>query len=83
MLFILIWTEEVQKDLSKLEKYVAKRIVEKVEWANEANMLFLEKIESSKDLRYRVGDYRVFLGKKPGNKLLAKGISHRKKAYKK
>lgn len=83
MPYLLIWSDEIQKDLSKMEKYIAQRIFEKVGRANQTNTLFLEKVQGSDDYKYRVGQYRVFFSKKPENKLFAKGIEHRKKAYKK
>jgi len=82
MPFDIIWTAQVKKDLKKLEKQLAKRIYGKVCWANQNNVLYLEKVEASKDLKYRVGSYRVFFEKLPGNTLFVLTVKHRSTAYK-
>ena len=82
MPFQLIWMEEVRKDLKSLEKTVAERIYKKIVWANENNSLFLEKVEGTDYLKYRVGSYRTFFEKGPENALFALTVKHRSVAYK-
>ena len=82
MPFDLVWTDQVKKDLKRLEKQLAKRIYEKVCWANQNNVLYLEKIAGSSDLKYRVGSYRIFFEKLSGNTLFVLTVLHRGIAYK-
>ncbi len=81
MPFELVWTEHAKKDLNKLETVWAKRIFEKVVWANENNVLFLEKMQASSLVKYRVGSYRVFFERGSENTLFVLTILHRSKAY--
>lgn len=81
MAFELVWTEQAQKELKKLETVLAKRIFEKIVWANESNVLFLEKVQASSLVKYRVGSYRVFFEKGPETTLFVLSVQHRSKAY--
>ncbi|MFA4907956.1 MAG: type II toxin-antitoxin system RelE/ParE family toxin [archaeon] len=81
MPFDLVWTDQARKNLGKLEQGTAKRIFGKVNWANENNLLFLEKVASLPLMKYRVGAYRVFFEKGPENSLFAMTVRHRSKAY--
>lgn len=82
MPFVLIWSEQAVKELSKLEKDIAARIVNKMDYANSTNTLRLEKVEGKPFFKYRVGDYRVFIQKTLPDTAEIIHIEHRKSAYK-
>ncbi|MDO8625587.1 MAG: type II toxin-antitoxin system RelE/ParE family toxin [Candidatus Diapherotrites archaeon] len=82
MPFDIVWTDQIKKDFKRFDKHLAKRIYEKVRWANQNDVLRLEKVEASDDYKYRVGSYRVFFEKLPGNVLFALTVLHRSIAYK-
>jgi mRNA-degrading endonuclease RelE of RelBE toxin-antitoxin system len=83
MRFELIWSDEIKKELNKLDNLLAKRVFEKIIWANENNSLFLEAVKGTSFFRYRIGHYRVFFEKGPENALFVLHLRHRSVAYKK
>ncbi len=81
MPFVIIWSEQAQKDLSKLEKHVAERIIDKIEYANQAGLLRLEKVVGRNFYKYRVGDYRLFIDKRLADAIEIIAIRERENAY--
>ncbi len=61
MTFEVRWTDTSLKQLEKLDKSVARRIVEKVVSISEDPFLFVKKMEGFDLYRLRVGDYRVIM----------------------
>ena len=53
------WAETAFRDISKLEKPIARRIFVKLEQAAVDPMRFFERLVGSADFKLRVGDYRV------------------------
>jgi len=79
----IIWTEKAKKDLEKLDKNTAKRIYEKIIYANTTGLLFLEKVEKIENIfKYRVGNYRVLITKINLETISVLAIRHRKNVYK-
>jgi len=75
---------EAQKDLNKLEKKQAQRIISKLEWFAQRpnrskNVKYVEKYDS---LRYRIGNFRIFFEKDNENEILhILTIDKRSQAY--
>ena len=79
----ILWSEKAKKDLAKMDKNTALRIIEKLKSANENGFLFLEKIQGRDFFKYRVGKYRLFIDKLSGNEeIIVNAIMPRKNAYK-
>ena len=82
----LAFNEEADRDLSGLDKFVRKRVIEKLEWL-EKNFSEISPVVLTADYRnffkLRVGDWRVFY-KIDWNKniIIVCYIDHRNKAYK-
>lgn len=55
------WTETSLRQLEKLEKSTAKRIVDKVEFVSEDSFTHVQKLKGFGLYRLRVGDYRVIM----------------------
>jgi mRNA interferase RelE/StbE len=55
------WTDTSLKQLEKLTKNVARRIIEKVESISKNPFMFVKKLKGFDLYRLRVGDYRVIM----------------------
>jgi mRNA interferase RelE/StbE len=55
------WTDTSLKQLEKLTKDVARRIIEKVESISKDPFMFVKKLKGFELYRLRVGDYRVIM----------------------
>ena len=75
------WKEDAFKELERLESCVSKRIYLKVE-SLAKNPFFgdVKRLKGSKDLRLRVGDYRVIFDVQ-GDKIIILKVGHRKNIY--
>ncbi|MFH0970117.1 MAG: type II toxin-antitoxin system RelE/ParE family toxin [Candidatus Diapherotrites archaeon] len=83
MPFVIIWSEQARKELSKLETKIADRIVSKIEYTNSLDLLRLEKVEGKPYFKYRVGTYRIFIERSLHDSVEIIHIEHRRNAYKK
>ncbi|MEM2990305.1 MAG: type II toxin-antitoxin system RelE/ParE family toxin [Halobacteria archaeon] len=61
MTYEVRWTETSLKQLEKLDKKIAKRIIDKVESISKDPFLFVKKLKGFDLYRLRVGDYRVIM----------------------
>ncbi len=61
MVFEIIWSESAARQLRKLDRSVARRILEKVGELRENPHRFVQKLVNSPYYRLRVGDYRVIV----------------------
>jgi mRNA-degrading endonuclease RelE of RelBE toxin-antitoxin system len=80
------WSVEVTyrglRDLGRLDRLVARRVVAKLERATGDPHRFFSRIVSSDDYKLRVGDYRVLAGLVPETKtILVKRVDHRSRIY--
>ncbi|MCL4428760.1 MAG: type II toxin-antitoxin system RelE/ParE family toxin [Deltaproteobacteria bacterium] len=78
------WTEDALKDLSSLDKQIAKRIVNKLSWFAERFDDIIPKPLSADFAglyKFRIGDWRVIYSVEP-NTILILAIGHRKEIYK-
>jgi mRNA interferase RelE/StbE len=55
------WAETSLKQLEKLDRSAAKRIVDKVEFISEDPFMHIQKLRGFDLYRLRVGDYRVIM----------------------
>ncbi len=75
-------SEEAFRDLSKLEKKIAERIVRKLEVAAKNPHRYLTRLVGHDDYKLRVGDYRVLVLLLHEKKVLfVQKLGHRKKVY--
>ncbi|MBI5553174.1 MAG: type II toxin-antitoxin system RelE/ParE family toxin [Candidatus Diapherotrites archaeon] len=82
MTFQLIWTNRARKDLKKLEKPVAERIIREAELLSAQETVFLEKLTGSEYYKLRVGDCRIIIIKfSATQKLAILKVGHRKNIY--
>jgi len=70
MAFKIEWSQLAEKELSKLPKEIASRIVRKVDSIKENPFHFLEHYEGEKVYKLRVGDYRILIDVDFSNKIL-------------
>ena len=61
MAFTVIWTDKSRKNLEKLPKDVAARIIESVESLRDDPFLHVDRLAGSAWYKYRIGKYRVIL----------------------
>lgn len=82
MTWALVWTEEAVRDLSQLDRSVARRIVAKLEDVAKSPHRFLKRLRGADDYRLRVGDYRVLvLLVTPGRQLIVQTVKNRSTVY--
>jgi len=80
--FETVWTDDAIEDLSRLEHFVSKRIIKKVDELT--TTLFSQDIKRLTGMPYyrlRVGDYRIIFAIED-NKIIILHAEHRKKVYK-
>jgi mRNA interferase RelE/StbE len=77
--FEIVWSESAFKQLRKLERPIAKRIVDSVSRLTDNPERFVSKIVNSPYHRLRVGDYRIILDiRKNELRVLILKVGHRK-----
>jgi mRNA interferase RelE/StbE len=83
MTYGLVWSDEAAKDIKKLERKTAVRIVKRIKSIVENPFLFVRKLEGVEGLyRFRVGKYRVLMAVERGKAtILIIGIDLRKRVY--
>ena len=82
MRFSIIWSDASLKQLRKLQRHVAKRIVEAVDKLSEDPYRHVKKVVGDDSFRLRVGDYRVFMDIKNNElRIEVLKVKHRKSAY--
>ena len=75
-------THRALRDLGRLDRQVARRVVSKLEEATGDPHRFFSRIVGSDDYKLRVGDYRVLAGLVPETKtILVKRIDHRSQIH--
>ena len=84
MTYEVSWTELSLKQLEKLEKSIAKRIIDKVEKIKVDPFLFVEKLKGIDLFKLRVGDYRVVMSIEKGRMIIfVLQLGHRSVVYRK
>lgn len=62
MTYEVKWTDTSLKQLEKLDKNIAERIIDKVESISRDPFMFVKKLKGFDLYRLRVGEYRVIMG---------------------
>ncbi len=84
MTYEVKWTDTSLKQLKKLDKNLAKRIVDKVESISKDPFVFVKKLKGFDLYTLRIGDYRVIISIE-GKKMIifVLEIGHRSVIYRK
>ena len=84
MKYEVSWTETSLKQLEKLDKTTAKRIVEKTESISKDPFRFVKKLTGFDLYRLRVGDYRIIMSIEKGKMIIfVLEVGHRSNVYRK
>ena len=76
------WTDQAIRDLSRLDRTVARRIVSKLEQAAREPLRFLSRLVGGDDYKLRVGDYRLLaLLSHETTTILVERVDHRSRVY--
>lgn len=82
MTYQVIWSESASRELSKLDRAVAKRILDQVEAIRESPRRSLRRLVGLPYFRMRVGDYRLILELVEGRvQILVLKVGHRRSVY--
>lgn len=82
MAYRVIWSERASRELGKLDRSVAKRILEQVDGLREAPKRGLRQLIGVPYFRLRVGDYRVIVELLEDKLLiLVLKVGHRRSVY--
>lgn len=83
MTYSIKWREKALKELRKLSREIAKRIIRKVDDCKDNPKQFLERLKDDPGYKLRVGDYRVLIDIIEDQKILSvRLVGHRKNIYK-
>jgi len=75
-------THRALRDLGKLDRPVARRVIAKLERATEDPHRFFARVVGSDDYKFRVGDYHVLVALLHETKgILVKRVDHRSRIY--
>ena len=82
MVYRIIWSESAARQLAKLDRSVAKRILERVQELESDPSRFLRRLVGVPYYRLRVGDFRVIVEVAQDRLLvLVLKVGHRSKVY--
>ncbi len=70
MSWIILWSDKSKKQLKKLDKIAAKRIITGVEDIKDNPFSAVLRLTNSKFYRLRIGDYRVILDLQQGKLII-------------
>ena len=77
------WDPLARKQLQKLPKEIASRIVRRVDLIKDNIMHYVESLVGRDDFKLRIGDYRLFLDVDENKKeVWIRTLRHRREAYK-
>lgn len=83
MRYKVYWTETAVRDLKRLDRGVAERIVDAVEEASPNPFRYFKKLKAVPLYSLRVGDYRVIASLDHSkHSIIVLAVEHRKKVYK-
>jgi mRNA interferase RelE/StbE len=76
------WAETAIRDLGKLDKTIARRVVAKLERSSPEPLRFFERLVGSADFKLRIGDYGlVALLSQEDRIIYVEKVGHRSKVY--
>jgi mRNA interferase RelE/StbE len=80
--YILVWTDKSRKNLEKLPKEIAGRVIESVESLRKDPFLHIDRLAGSRYYKYRIGKYRVILDVRRNLLIIfVIKIGHRREVY--
>ncbi len=83
MIWSAIWSDKSKKQLSKMDKKTASRIIDAVEDIKKDPFVAVSRLSASKFFRLRAGDYRVILDLQQGKLVIfVIQTDNRKRIYK-
>ena len=83
MTYAIKWSPLAVKELQKLPKEAAKRLVEKLDLAKDNPHHFLERLKGEPGYKTRAGDYRALVDVlDQGNIIAIRVVGHRRNIYK-
>lgn len=83
MSYSVEWSPKAQEVLSKFEKPLVKRILQKIESIKDAPRQYLKRLTNDPRFSLRVGDYRVLVNLSENeSKIQVLTLGHRKNIYK-
>jgi mRNA interferase RelE/StbE len=77
----IVWTEAAKADVRALEKPTAMRILSALHRFAESGTGDVKALQGRKELRLRVGDYRLFFLCPVADLIEIRRVLHRKEAY--
>ena len=82
MAWSIQWSDEAIRDLSKLDRPVARRIVVKLEQASQNPFRYFIRLVGGDECKLRIGDYRLLAILFPGSQtILVERVDHRSRVY--
>ena len=83
MTWSVMWSDKSKKQLSKIDKKIASRIIDRVEDIKEDPFIAVSRLSGSQFFRLRIGDYRVILDLQQGKLIIfVIETDNRKRIYK-
>lgn len=83
MIWSVMWSDKSKKQLSKIDKKTASRIIDRVEDIKKDPFTAVSRLSGSQFFRLRVGDYRVILDLQQGKLIIfVIETDNRKRIYK-
>jgi len=83
MTWSVMWSNKSKKQLSKIDKKIASRIVDRVEDIKEDPFTAVSRLSGSQFFRLRIGDYRAILDLQQGKLIIfVIETDNRKRIYK-
>jgi mRNA interferase RelE/StbE len=84
MKYEIVWTKTSLNSLKKIEKNIAKRIINKIKMIRNNPFIFIKKLKNLPFYSLRIGEYRaILLIEKKKLIIFVLEVGHRKKIYEK
>lgn len=82
MTWSIQWTDQALRDLSRLDRSVARRVVRKLEQASKDPPRFFSRLVGGDEHKLRIGDYRLFAALLHDSEaIVIQRVDHRSRIY--
>ena len=82
MPWAIVWTDQAVRDLSRLDRPVARRIVAKLEQTTSRPERYFTRLKGFDDYKLRVGDWRVMATLEHATRtIVVNHVDHRSRVY--
>ena len=82
MAWSIQWTDQGLRDLSRLDRTIARRVVAKLEQATRDPLRFFRRLVGRDDYKLRIGDYRLLaVISMETRAILVERVDHRPRVY--